>query len=164
MSCTQSFTTCGRLVGLRRLSCRVCPIVYVLERGRGTTATDRTHSPGPDVRPSSERLGYRNATRRQDAFHHLALRRLTTTPKPRHPQKPPAEPPHPPHAPPYRVTVSNPQPPTPLTTAEAAQILAENFAPWIQALNLKVEKATPTSTTVRLPWQHALAREGGTLC
>lgn len=48
--------------------------------------------------------------------------------------------------------------------AEATSILAENFAPWIQALNLEVEKTTPTSTTVRLPWQHTLAREGGTLC
>jgi uncharacterized protein (TIGR00369 family) len=62
------------------------------------------------------------------------------------------------------VSVSNPQPPAPLSPAEAASILAENFAPWIQALNLEVERATPTSTTVRLPWQNTLAREGGTLC
>lgn len=60
--------------------------------------------------------------------------------------------------------MSNPQPPAPLSAAEATSILAENFAPWIQALNLEVEKTTPTSTTVRLPWQHTLAREGGTLC
>lgn len=60
--------------------------------------------------------------------------------------------------------MSNPQPPAPLSAAEAAAILAENFAPWIQALNLEVEKTTPTSTTVRLPWQDTLAREGGTLC
>jgi len=62
------------------------------------------------------------------------------------------------------VSVSNPQPPAPLSAAEATSILAENFAPWIQALNLEVEKTTPTSTTVRLPWQRTLAREGGTLC
>lgn len=62
------------------------------------------------------------------------------------------------------MSVSNPQPPAPLSAAEATSILAENFAPWIQALNLEVEKTTPTSTTVRLPWQHTLAREGGTLC
>jgi acyl-coenzyme A thioesterase PaaI-like protein len=62
------------------------------------------------------------------------------------------------------VSVSNPQPPAPLSPAEAASILAENFAPWIQALNLKVEKTTPTTTTVRLPWQDTLARQGGTLC
>ena len=62
------------------------------------------------------------------------------------------------------MSVSNPQPPAPLSAAEAASILAENFAPWIQSLNLEVEKTTPTSTTVRLPWQHTLAREGGTLC
>ncbi|MEY9855123.1 uncharacterized protein (TIGR00369 family) [Catenulispora sp. GAS73] len=84
------------------------------------------------------------------------------------------------------MTVSTPQPPAPLTPAEAAEILAENFAPWIQALNLKVEKTTPTTTTLRLPWIQALnlkvekttpttttlrlpwsqdlAREGGTLC
>lgn len=64
--------------------------------------------------------------------------------------------------------MSNPQPPAPaqapLSPAEATSILAENFAPWIQALNLRVEKTTPTSTTVRLPWQDALAREGGTMC
>ena len=62
------------------------------------------------------------------------------------------------------MSVSNPQPPAPLSAAEATSILAENFAPWIQALNLEVEKTTPTSTTVRLPWQRTLAREGGTLC
>ncbi|MEZ0114428.1 acyl-coenzyme A thioesterase PaaI-like protein [Catenulispora sp. EB89] len=62
------------------------------------------------------------------------------------------------------MTVSTPQPPAPLTPAEAAEILAENFAPWIQALNLKVEKTTPTTTTLRLPWNQDLACEGGTLC
>ena len=62
------------------------------------------------------------------------------------------------------MTVSTPQPPAPRTPAEAAEILAENSAPWIQALNLKVERTTPTTTTLRLPWNQDLAREGGTLC
>lgn len=60
------------------------------------------------------------------------------------------------------MNVSTPPPSTPLTPAEATKILTENFAPWIQSLNLKVEQTTPT-TTVRLPWNEALAREGGTL-
>lgn len=60
--------------------------------------------------------------------------------------------------------MSTPEPPAPLTKPEAQQILAENFAPWIQALNLTVEETTPAGTTLRLPWQPALAREGGTLC
>lgn len=60
--------------------------------------------------------------------------------------------------------MSNPHTPPPLTEAEATKILAENFAPWIQTLNLTVEKTTPTTTTLRLPWNKALAREGGTLC
>ncbi|WP_369125591.1 PaaI family thioesterase [Catenulispora rubra] len=34
----------------------------------------------------------------------------------------------------------------------------------MQTLNLKVEKTTPTTTTLRLPWSQNLAREGGTLC
>ena len=62
------------------------------------------------------------------------------------------------------MNVTAPQPPAPLTPAEATKILAENFAPWIQALNLTVEKTTPTTTTLRLPWHPTLAREGGTLC
>ncbi|MEY9927982.1 acyl-coenzyme A thioesterase PaaI-like protein [Catenulispora sp. GP43] len=62
------------------------------------------------------------------------------------------------------MTVSSPHPPTPLTESEAAKILAENFAPWIQTLNLTVEKTTLTTTTLRLPWSSTLAREGGTLC
>jgi uncharacterized protein (TIGR00369 family) len=62
------------------------------------------------------------------------------------------------------VKVSNPHTPPPLTEAEATKILAENFAPWIQTLNLTVEQTTPTTTTLRLPWNKALSREGGTLC
>lgn len=54
-------------------------------------------------------------------------------------------------------------PPT-LTPAQATEILHENFAPWIQTLNLEVEETTPTTTTLRLPWNPTLAREGGTLC
>lgn len=62
------------------------------------------------------------------------------------------------------MTVSTPTSQTALTQAEATEILTENFAPWIQALNLTVEQTTPTATTLRLPWHPTLAREGGTLC
>ncbi|WP_230418027.1 PaaI family thioesterase [Catenulispora pinistramenti] len=51
-----------------------------------------------------------------------------------------------------------------MTPAQATEILHENFAPWIQTLNLEVEETTPTTTTLRLPWNPTLAREGGTLC
>jgi uncharacterized protein (TIGR00369 family) len=88
----------------------------------------------------------------------------TRLPAPQPHKKPPPDQARHAHAPPYRVTVSTPQPPAPLTPAQAAEILAENFAPWIQALNLEVEKTTPTTTTLRLPWHPSLAREGGTLC
>ncbi|WP_344665358.1 PaaI family thioesterase [Catenulispora yoronensis] len=61
-----------------------------------------------------------------------------------------------------RVTTN--QPPAPLTPEATAQILHENFAPWILTLNLSVEQTSPTSVTTRLPWSPTLAREGGTLC
>jgi uncharacterized protein (TIGR00369 family) len=61
------------------------------------------------------------------------------------------------------LNVTTTQAPPPLTPAQANEILAENFAPWIQALHLEVEETTPTTTTVRLPWHPTLAREGGTL-
>ncbi|ACU69951.1 thioesterase superfamily protein [Catenulispora acidiphila DSM 44928] len=62
------------------------------------------------------------------------------------------------------MNVTTPQPPAPLTQAQATEILAQNFAPWIQSLNLTVEETTPTTTTLRLPWHPTLARQGGTLC
>ena len=100
------------------------------------------------MRPSSERLGYRNPPGRQEPFPHPALRCLTSeNPRPT----------------PIVSHVPN-QPPEPLTPAQATRILHENFAPWILALNLTVEQTSLTRTTVRLPWNPTLAREGGTLC
>ena len=42
--------------------------------------------------------------------------------------------------------------------------LAELFAPWVQALGLRVEQAGDAEVTLRLPASDQLAREGGTLC
>ncbi|WP_395297343.1 PaaI family thioesterase [Kitasatospora hibisci] len=50
-----------------------------------------------------------------------------------------------------------------LTTAEADKILAENFAPWVQALGLSVAETGPQHAVLRLPWSDQLAREGGGL-
>ncbi|MFD0277674.1 PaaI family thioesterase [Kitasatospora sp. NPDC127111] len=48
-----------------------------------------------------------------------------------------------------------------LTTAEADKILADNFAPWVQALGLTVAETGPRHAVLRLPWSDRLAREGG---
>jgi uncharacterized protein (TIGR00369 family) len=42
--------------------------------------------------------------------------------------------------------------------------LGDLFAPWVQALDLRVEAAQPGEVTLRLPVTAQLAREGGTLC
>ena len=42
--------------------------------------------------------------------------------------------------------------------------LAEYFAPWVQALGLKVEQFDADSVTLRLPHSPALTRVGGILC
>lgn len=51
---------------------------------------------------------------------------------------------------------------TELTPLNAA--LAELFAPWVQALNLRADSCTDTSVTLRLPQSEQLARTGGVLC
>src|SRR6266568_2853698 len=75
MSATLSLTTDGRLVGLRRLSCRV--MVIVLERGRGTAATEPGCSGSPTYGRISERQGYRTAGSCQAGIPGLAVRCLT---------------------------------------------------------------------------------------
>lgn len=50
-----------------------------------------------------------------------------------------------------------------LTTAEADKILADNFAPWVQALGLSVTETGDRHAVLRLPWSDQLAREGGGL-
>ncbi len=47
-------------------------------------------------------------------------------------------------------------------TLQAA--LPEYFAPWVQALGLKVEAFDGQGVTLRLPQNPALSRVGGTLC
>ena len=42
--------------------------------------------------------------------------------------------------------------------------LAEYFAPWVQALGLKVDSFEPGSVTLRLPQSDQLSRVGGMLC
>lgn len=51
-----------------------------------------------------------------------------------------------------------------LTAADLQQALAEHFAPWVQALNLRVEAFGPGEVTLRLPHSDRLARTGGMLC
>ena len=50
-------------------------------------------------------------------------------------------------------------------TAEVLQAaLAAHFAPWVQALGLRVEAVDAASVTLRLPNTEQLARRGGMLC
>ena len=55
-----------------------------------------------------------------------------------------------------------PAQPRPLAPIE--QALSAYFAPWIQAMGLRVEAASADSVTLRLPCEPALAREGGMVC
>ncbi|GAA4876261.1 PaaI family thioesterase [Kitasatospora sp. NPDC048365] len=48
-----------------------------------------------------------------------------------------------------------------LSTVEADKILADNFAPWVQALGLTVTETGERHAVLRLPWSDQLAREGG---
>lgn len=42
-------------------------------------------------------------------------------------------------------------------------ILADNFAPWVKDLGLRVEEMGADFATLRLPWSDRLAREGGAM-
>jgi uncharacterized protein (TIGR00369 family) len=42
-------------------------------------------------------------------------------------------------------------------------ILADNFAPWVKDLGLRVEETGADFATLRLPWSDRLAREGGAM-
>ncbi|MGW3039774.1 PaaI family thioesterase [Kitasatospora sp. NPDC001159] len=50
-----------------------------------------------------------------------------------------------------------------LTTAEADELLTDNFAPWVQALGLSAVETGERHAVLRLPWSGQLAREGGGL-
>jgi len=51
-----------------------------------------------------------------------------------------------------------------MSPAAAQAILAENFAPWVQALGLTVEAVASDAATLRLPFGPQLVRVGGTVC
>lgn len=48
--------------------------------------------------------------------------------------------------------------------ARAQGWLESLFAPWVQALDLRIERLSPGEAVLRLPFSTALAREGGTIC
>ena len=54
--------------------------------------------------------------------------------------------------------------PTAVDTAQLQAALAEYFAPWVQALNLRVEAVAPGAVTLRLPHSTQLSRVGDMLC
>lgn len=51
-----------------------------------------------------------------------------------------------------------------MTAEQLQQALADLFAPWVQALGLRVESFGPGVATLRLPHSEALSRSGGVLC
>ncbi|MFC7217676.1 PaaI family thioesterase [Streptomyces polyrhachis] len=50
-----------------------------------------------------------------------------------------------------------------LSLEDAATVLADNFAPWVLELGLRVVRADEERTVLLLPWSQRLAREGGAL-
>lgn len=57
------------------------------------------------------------------------------------------------------------EPDTPaLTTDALQQLLSDWFAPWVQALGLRVESFADGEVTLRLPQNEQLSRVGGMLC
>lgn len=53
---------------------------------------------------------------------------------------------------------------TMVTTETLQQALADYFAPWVQALGLKVESIDDDGVCLRLPQNEQLSRVGGMLC
>jgi acyl-coenzyme A thioesterase PaaI-like protein len=51
-----------------------------------------------------------------------------------------------------------------VTTEQLQQALRELFAPWVQALDLRVQGTAPGEATLRLPQNTQLSRVGGMLC
>ena len=54
--------------------------------------------------------------------------------------------------------------PSAVSVESLQQALSDLFAPWVQALNLKVERFDHNSVTLRLPQSEQLSRVGGMLC
>jgi len=48
--------------------------------------------------------------------------------------------------------------------AEVTALLDQVLAPWVKALNLTVEQADATQTTLRLPFAEGLRHAGGVIC
>lgn len=59
--------------------------------------------------------------------------------------------------------MTEPSPPT-FTTDALQQLLSDWFAPWVQALGLRVESFADGEVTLRLPQNEQLSRVGGMLC
>ncbi len=59
--------------------------------------------------------------------------------------------------------MTEPGPPA-LTTDALQQLLSDWFAPWVQALGLRVESFADGEVTLRLPQNEQLSRVGGMLC
>lgn len=53
---------------------------------------------------------------------------------------------------------------TAITTETLEAVLRDWFAPWVQALGLKVERFGDGEATLRLPYSDQLARVGGMVC
>jgi uncharacterized protein (TIGR00369 family) len=56
------------------------------------------------------------------------------------------------------------EPHTPATKETLQHALADWFAPWVQALGLRVESFGPGEATLRLPLNPELSRVGGMVC
>jgi uncharacterized protein (TIGR00369 family) len=54
--------------------------------------------------------------------------------------------------------------PETISAAQGRAILAENFAPWVQALRLEVLSCAEGVAELRLPFDASLVRVGGTIC
>ena len=51
-----------------------------------------------------------------------------------------------------------------MTPAQGQAVLADNFAPWVLALNLRVTACDANSATLRMPFDDKLLRVGGIVC
>lgn len=53
---------------------------------------------------------------------------------------------------------------TNLTIADADTMLADYFADWVKALNIRFEDISPEEVVLRMPLSESLYRVGGTVC
>lgn len=54
--------------------------------------------------------------------------------------------------------------PASLDLDQANAILADNFAPWVKALGIRVDAVSRDSATLRIPFSDDLCRIGGIMC